>query len=141
VACAALAGCGSGSASDEGAVRHAIHAALRTALVDHDLRAACGYATSAGRARLLHWYDVSYNRRFRSCEEVLRFEIRAQRHAVVPLLRRNLGVIGKVRIDGSHATAQVSDSRVAPRAYVSVELRRRAGRWLIDDSAAIPRGQ
>jgi hypothetical protein len=141
LACAWLAGCGSSSDGDAAAVRRTIHGALRAALVQHDLRGACGYATVAGRARLLHWYRVSYDRRFRSCEDVLRFEIRLERSALVPTLRRSLGVIGKVHVTGSRATAQVGSSPGAYPDYRSTVLRKVGGRWLIDDSDAIPHGQ
>jgi hypothetical protein len=90
---------------------------------------------------LVHWFHLSYNRRFQGCEDVLRFEIRLERRGVGPRLRRNLGVIGRVRVDGARATAQVSDQAETPRAYRNVTLRKTDGRWLIDDSDAIPRGQ
>jgi hypothetical protein len=122
-------------------VRQTIHGAVRAALVDGDPRRACAYATSSGRARLLHWYDLSYARHFRTCEQVVSFEVRQQARDVVPRLRHNLGVIGPVRIDGTRATAQVTDHAGAYPAYVRVVLRKVAGRWLIEDSTAIPHGQ
>jgi hypothetical protein len=110
-------------------------------VVDHDPVRACGYATGSGRARLLHWYRVSYARPFRDCEQVVRFELRQQRGGVVPALRRSLGAIGAVHVHGATATAQVAGSRSAYPAYVRVSLRKVADRWLIEDSTAIPRGQ
>ena len=141
VACAALAlaGCGSDRSHDEARVKHTIHAAIREALVDNDFHAACARGSPRGHALLLHWYRLSYpERRFRDCEDVLRFQIRQERNRLVQTLRRTLGVIGDVRFDGSVAVAQVTDQDGS--AYVSIRLRKRGDRWLIDDSSAIPRG-
>ena len=136
-----LAGCGGGRDADSAAIRDTIHSAVRAAVADHDPVKACGYATRSGRARLLHWYRVSYSRRFRDCEQVVRFELRQQRRGVVPRLRRSQGAIGAVHVDGASATAQVTANKSAYPAYVQVSLRKVAGRWLIEDSTAIPRGQ
>ena len=141
VACAAaaLAGCGSDRSGDEAAVKRTIHTAIRAALVDHDLRSSCARASPRGHALLLHWYRLSYpERHFRDCEGVLRFQVAQERGGLVPTLRRTLGVIGKVRLDRATAVAQVTDR--AGSAYASIRLRKVGGRWLIDDSSAIPRG-
>jgi hypothetical protein len=141
-ACAAAvlaAGCGADRSDDEAGVKRTIHAAIREALVDHDLHAGCARASRRGHALLLHWYRLSYpERRFRDCEGVVRFEVGQERDRLVPTLRRTLGVIGKVRFDGPVAVAQVTDQ--AGGSYVSVRLRKRGGQWLIEDSSAIPRG-
>ena len=135
-------GCGGDGDKDAEAVRATIHAAIRTALVDHDLHRACGYATPRGTRILLHWYRFTYRRSFRSCEQVLRFELQQQqRNVVVPRLRRNLGVIGPSHVSATHATAQVTDHTGPYPDYVRVSLRKLSGHWLIDDSSAIPHGQ
>jgi len=139
-AVAALGACGDDSADDRAAVRRTIHCAVRAAVVNHDPRAACAYATPAGRALLLHWYRLSYERRFRSCEDVVRFEVRQQRDDLAPALRRTLGVVGRVQVDGDKALADVAEEPGAQPYDAHVSLRKVAGRWLIEDSTVIPRG-
>lgn len=137
-------GCGGGSdgrADDVKAIRGTIHGAIRAALVERDPHRACAYASPAGRRLMLHWYDLSYGRRFRTCERVVAFETRNEPRLELSALRRNLGVIGRVRITGATATAQVSDHAGGYPTYVRVSLRKLGGRWLIEDSDAIPRGQ
>jgi hypothetical protein len=143
LATAGLASCGESHArhgTEAAAVRRTIHAAIRAAVVDKDARAACAYATAAARARLVRLYGLSDGRRFRSCEQVVRFEVRAYSDTVVPRLRRSTGVVGAVRVAGATATARVSDQPGPYPASARVSLRKVGGHWLIDDSAAIPRG-
>jgi hypothetical protein len=86
-------------------------------------------------------YRASYGRQFRDCEQVLRFEVSQEDVGVISQLQRNLGVIGSARINATKATVAVTDHTGPYPAYVQLFLRKVAGRWLIEDSTAIPRGQ
>ena len=135
----AVASCGGGS-DESAAVRQAIHGAIRAGVVERNPHEACRYASPAGKRTLLHWYQLSYNRGFRDCEAVVAFET-SQQPAIAAHLRRSLGVIRRVRVTGKRATADVVDVAGAYVPWPRVWLRKRSGRWLIEDSTAIPHGE
>jgi hypothetical protein len=115
----------------------AVRTTLRRAIVEATAGSptrACRYATATGRARMIYWYSYSYDRRFRSCEEILRFERRTDA-ANVRSVRR--GHIGRITMRGRRAVAVVYNEG-GDSAYV--HLRRLDGHWRVDNSNVLPAG-
>jgi hypothetical protein len=144
-------GCGGTAASSSGddaqAPQNTVRAAVRAAAGQHDYRAACGYGTPRGRSRLVYWYNVSYGPKsdtpagvhFRTCAQVVRFELRQISASERRRLRRSL-TFGKSSVSGDRATVLVTDGPGPQADWRHVELRRVNGRWRIEDSDVIPRG-
>jgi hypothetical protein len=144
-------GCGGTAASSSGdgaqTPQTTVRAAVRSAVAQHDYRAACGYGTPRGRRRLVYWYNVSYGPKsdtpagvhFRTCAQVVRFELQHISAFERRRLRRSL-TFGKSSVSGNRATVLVTDHPGPQADWRHVELRKVNGRWRIEDSDVIPRG-
>lgn len=143
----AVASSGSDDSQDASAARQVVRDAVRAAVVEHDYTKACRYASPRGRRTLVRWYRFSYGpqsdaaepNRFRSCPQVVRFELRQRAGYERRALRESLR-FGRTRVEGDRASVLVTIGAGGPLLWSRVDLRKIDDRWQIDGSDAIPRG-
>jgi hypothetical protein len=139
----AIAGCAQTSAetpssasTDSTTLRKLVRAGLREA-TDGTAARTCRYISDAGHMRMIAAYNFSYQRHFRSCQRIVRFERRIDPDSVEDARH---ALIRKVTVDGDQASVLVAKRGKYGPAY-HLYLSRYGETWKIDNSDVLPAGR
>ena len=139
----AIAGCAQTSAetrsspsTESTAIRKLVRAGLREA-TDGTAARTCRYISDAGHMRMIAAYNFSYQRNFRSCQRIVRFERRIDPYSVEDARH---ALIRKVTVAGDQASVLVAKRGKYGPAY-HLYMSRYGATWKIDNSDVLPAGR
>jgi hypothetical protein len=139
----AIAGCSQTSAetrpsaaNESSAIRNLVRAGIHEA-TDGTATRTCRYISDAGHVRMIAAYNFSYQRHFRSCERIVRFERRTDPDSVEDARHAR---IRQIRIAGDQASVLVAKRGPYGPSY-HLYMSRDGTSWKIDNSDVLPAGR
>jgi hypothetical protein len=126
----------SSTSADATAIRKQVRAGLREA-TDGTAARTCRYISEAGQMRMITAYNFSYQRHFRSCQRIVRFERRIDPDSVEDA--RHV-LIRKPTVEGDQASVLVAKRGKYGPAY-HLYMSRYGDTWKIDNSDVLPAGR
>jgi hypothetical protein len=128
----------SGSEGERRAVETTVRTAVYAAVRHRNYRRACRFATPRGRQRLIDGYNSSSGPDYANCPAIVADEVESSPETVRNL-RRDL-VVSNIRVKGGRATVRVAEGTGPFRGHGELSLVKVDGRWRLDNSNLIPRG-